>query len=99
MQNKPHWAIPGQTAAEVIVDPADATKEHMGLHTWTDAPLGKIQKFDTDLADRRAGTDPELADGGIRVELVAVAARRGHSRAALAAGERLPRRGRGHGAP
>lgn len=42
VQNKLHWAIHGQTAAEVIVDRADATKEHMGLHSWTDAPHGEI---------------------------------------------------------
>jgi hypothetical protein len=50
VQNKLHWAIHGQTAAEVIVDRANATKEHMGLHTWTDAPHGKIQKFDVVVA-------------------------------------------------
>jgi hypothetical protein len=46
VQNKLHWAIHGQTAAEVIVDRADANKQHMGLHSWADAPHGKIQKFD-----------------------------------------------------
>jgi hypothetical protein len=46
VQNKLHWAIHGQTAAEVIYRRADAGKEHMGLTSWTDAPLGKIQKFD-----------------------------------------------------
>jgi hypothetical protein len=50
VQNKLHWAIHGQTAAEVICDRADATKEHMGLQTWTDAPLGKVQKFDVVVA-------------------------------------------------
>ena len=50
VQNKLHWAIHGQTAAEVIVDRADATREHMGLNTWTDAPHGKIQKFDVVVA-------------------------------------------------
>lgn len=50
VQNKLHWAIHGQTAAEVIVDRADATKQHMGLRTWTDAPHGKIQKFDVIVA-------------------------------------------------
>ena len=50
VQNKLHWAIHGQTAAEVIVDRADATKDHMGLHTWADAPHGKIQKFDVIVA-------------------------------------------------
>lgn len=38
VQNKLHWAIHGQTAAEVIVDRADATRDHMGLTTWKDAP-------------------------------------------------------------
>jgi hypothetical protein len=46
IQNKLHWAIHGQTAAEVIYDRADAKKENMGLTTWIDAPRGKIQKFD-----------------------------------------------------
>ncbi|MEK6608150.1 MAG: virulence RhuM family protein [Myxococcota bacterium] len=50
VQNKLHWAIHGQTAAEVIYDRADATKEDMGLHTWADAPAGKIQKFDVVVA-------------------------------------------------
>ena len=45
VQNKLHWAIHGQTAAEVIVFRADAAKPHMGLSTWKDAPTGKIQKF------------------------------------------------------
>ena len=46
VQNKLHWAIHGQTAAEVIFERADAKKETMGLTTWKDAPKGKIQKFD-----------------------------------------------------
>ena len=50
VQNKLHWAIHGQTAAEVIVDRADAEKNHMGLTTWKDAPKGKIQKFDVVVA-------------------------------------------------
>jgi hypothetical protein len=60
VQNKLHWAIHGQTAAEVIVDRADSTKEHMGLHTWTDAPHGKIQRFDVVVAKNYL-TEPELA--------------------------------------
>jgi hypothetical protein len=59
VQNKLHWAIHGQTAAEVIVSRADATKEHMGLHTWTDAPSGKIQKFDVVVAKNYL-SEPEL---------------------------------------
>lgn len=50
VQNKLHWAIHGHTAAELIVTRADAQKQHMGLTTWTDAPGGKIQKFDVSVA-------------------------------------------------
>ncbi len=46
VQNKLHWAIHGQTAAELILNRADASKDHMGLTGWKDAPTGKIQKFD-----------------------------------------------------
>ncbi|HVK94919.1 MAG TPA: RhuM family protein [Noviherbaspirillum sp.] len=45
VQNKLHWAIHGQTAAEVIYHRADAEKDNMGLTSWKDAPSGKIQKF------------------------------------------------------
>jgi hypothetical protein len=50
VQNKLHWAIHGQTAAEVVYERADAQKQHMGLTSWKDAPLGKIQKFDVSIA-------------------------------------------------
>jgi hypothetical protein len=50
VQNKLHWAIHGQTAAEVIYRRADAEKDNMGLTTWKDAPKGKIQKFDVAVA-------------------------------------------------
>lgn len=50
VQNKLHWAIHGQTAAEIIYHRADAGKENMGLATWKDAPTGKIQKFDVVVA-------------------------------------------------
>lgn len=50
VQNKLHWAIHGQTAAEVIVNRADHQKKNMGLTTWKDAPKGKIQKFDVSVA-------------------------------------------------
>lgn len=50
VQNKLHWAIHGQTAAEVIVDRANHEKEKMGLTTWKDAPKGKVQKFDVIVA-------------------------------------------------
>jgi len=42
VQNKLHWAITGKTAAEIIYDSADATKIHMGLTGWKQAPDGKI---------------------------------------------------------
>lgn len=60
VQNKLHWAIHGQTAAEVILSRADASKERMGLTTWQDAPNGKIQKFDVSVAKNYL-TDDELA--------------------------------------
>lgn len=50
VQNKLHWAIHGQTAAEMVYTRADADKTHMGLTTWKDAPAGKIQKFDLNVA-------------------------------------------------
>lgn len=46
VQNKLHWAIHGQTAAELIAASADAAKPHMGLKTWKNAPHGKILKPD-----------------------------------------------------
>ena len=49
-QNKMHYAIHGHTAAELIVERADSTKEHMGLTTWQDAPNGKIKKSDVTVA-------------------------------------------------
>lgn len=50
VQNKLHWAITGQTAAELIYTAADATKIHMGLTTWKQAPNGKILKSDVSVA-------------------------------------------------
>ena len=60
VQNKLHWAIHGQTAAEVILSRADAAKDRMGLTTWKDAPTGKIQKFDVDVAKNYL-TENEMA--------------------------------------
>ena len=60
VQNKLHWAIHGQTAAEVIYHRADADQPNMGLTTWKDAPLGKIQKFDVVVAKNYL-TEPEMA--------------------------------------
>jgi hypothetical protein len=50
VQNKLHWAITGQTAAELIYASADATKITMGLATWKQAPHGKILKSDVTVA-------------------------------------------------
>lgn len=50
IQNKMHYAVHGRTAAELIVDRADADKEHMGLTTWENAPDGKIVKTDVSIA-------------------------------------------------
>ena len=50
VQNKMHYAVHGHTAAELIVERADHTKEHMGLTTWADAPEGKIKKSDVTVA-------------------------------------------------
>jgi hypothetical protein len=60
VQNKLHWAIHGQTAAEVILSRADAGKDRMGLTTWKDAPQGKIQKFDVTVAKNYL-TENEMA--------------------------------------
>ncbi|MGJ0310711.1 virulence RhuM family protein [Aliarcobacter cryaerophilus] len=60
VQNKLHWAIHGQTAAEVVYNRADSKKENMGLSTWMDAPNGKIQKFDVTVAKNYLN-DKELA--------------------------------------
>ena len=50
VQNKLHFAIHGQTAAELIVSRANAKKEHMGLNTWKNSPEGKIIKTDVSIA-------------------------------------------------
>jgi len=57
VQNKLHWAIHGQTAAEVIYHRADAEKVHMGLTSWKDVPHGKIQKFDVVVAKNYLSED------------------------------------------
>lgn len=50
VQNKMHYAVHRHTAAELIVERADAKKEHMGLTTWENAPSGKIIKADVTIA-------------------------------------------------
>ena len=50
VQNKFHYAITGQTAAEIIYDKADSKKDHMGLTTWKNSPDGRILKSDVTIA-------------------------------------------------
>jgi len=50
VQNKLHWAITGQTAAELIKNRSDAKKKNMGLQTWKNAPKGKVLKSDVSVA-------------------------------------------------
>ena len=50
VQNKMLYAVHGHTAAELIMERADSTREHMGLTTWQDAPDGKIKKSDVTVA-------------------------------------------------
>jgi len=63
VQNKMHYAVHGLTAAELIVERADHTKERMGLTTWEKAPGGKILKTDVVVAKNYL-TEEELADLG-----------------------------------
>ena len=63
MQNKMHYAVHGRTAAELIVERADAEQEHMGLTSWENAPDGKIVKTDVVIAKNYL-KEVELADMG-----------------------------------
>ena len=63
IQNKMHYAVHGRTAAELIMDRADADKEHMGLTTWENAPDGKIVKTDVVIAKNYL-KEMELEDMG-----------------------------------
>ena len=63
IQNKMHYAVHGRTAAELIVERADADKEHMGLTTWENAPDGKIVKTDVVIAKNYL-KEMELEDMG-----------------------------------
>ncbi len=57
VQNKMHYAVHGHTAAKLIVERADHTKDHMGLTTWADAPEGKIKKSDVTVAKNYLSKD------------------------------------------
>ncbi len=63
VQNKMHYAVHGHTAAELIIDRANAEKEHMGLTTWENAPDGKILKPDVSIAKNYL-KETELEDMG-----------------------------------
>lgn len=63
VQNKMHYAVHSHTAAELIVDRANAEKEHMGLTTWENAPDGKILKPDVSIAKNYL-KETELEDMG-----------------------------------
>ena len=69
MHNKMHLAVHGHTAAELIVDRADADKEHMGLTTWEKAPNGKIVKADVSIAKNYL-KESELDDMGKLVNTI-----------------------------
>ncbi len=57
VQNKLHWAITGKTAAELITARSDASKPHMGLTTWKNAPSGKVIKSDVTVAKNYLGEE------------------------------------------
>ena len=69
VQNKMHFAVHGQTAAELIISRANADKEHMGLTTWEKAPYGKIVKPDVSIAKNYLN-ELELEDMGRLVNSV-----------------------------
>lgn len=79
VQNKIHHAVHGHTAAELIVERADAEKEHMGLTTWEKAPDGKIVKPDVSVAKNYL-KQVELEDMGRLVNSVLDLAERMASR-------------------
>ncbi len=69
IQNKMHYAVHQHTAAELIMERADAEKEHMGLTTWENAPSGKIVKTDVSIAKNYLKQN-ELEDMGNIVSAV-----------------------------
>ena len=69
LQNKMHFAVHGHTAVELIIDRADADKEHMGLTTWEKAPNGKIVKADVSIAKNYL-KESELDDMGKLVNTI-----------------------------
>ena len=57
VQNKFHYAITGQTAAEIVYDKANHAKEHMGLTTWKNSPDGRVLKSDVNIAKNYGTAD------------------------------------------
>lgn len=57
VQNKLHWAITGQTAAELIASRVDSSKQNMGLTNWKNAPAGRIRKTDVGIAKNYLNED------------------------------------------
>jgi len=83
VQNKLHYAVHGQTAAEVIYDRANAEKAHMGLTTWALYPHGKILKGDVSVAKNYL-SEAELKDLGLLVNAyLDLAERRARQRAPM----------------
>jgi len=68
VQNKLHWAITGNTAAEIITKRADSNKPHMGLTSWKNSPKGKILKSDTSIAKNYL-TEEEVSELNSLIEL------------------------------
>ena len=61
VQNKLHYAVTGNTAAEIIYNRVDSDKENMGLTNWTESPNGPIYRYDVDIAKNYL-TEKELKD-------------------------------------
>lgn len=70
LQNKMHWAVHRHTAAELIVERANAEKEHMGLTAWEAAPDGKTIKTDVSIFSHSIRS---IFAAGVRVEKVVIA--------------------------
>jgi len=68
VQNKLHWAITGNTAAEIISNRADLNKPHMGLTSWKNSPQGKILKSDASIAKNYL-TEEEVSELNSLIEL------------------------------
>ena len=68
IQNKFHYAITGKTAAEIVYNQADHTKENMGLTTWKNAPDGRILKSDTPIAKKTIWTKNRFVNWNVLLQ-------------------------------